>query len=197
MYPRPIQRLIEHFQKLPGIGPKQAAKFAFRAIRMPQDELDAFADAVKNIRRETAFCTQCFLTYTQDGNPLCPICRNTAREQRVLCVTETERDAYTIEKSGAYAGVYHVLGKISFEEEAPDSPTLAALKKRIKKLGESTEVILAMNANTDGQMLTLYLERELAGLSVKVSRLGRGLSSGIEIEYADRDTLADALTNRK
>ena len=197
MYPRPIQRLIEHFQKLPGIGPKQAAKFAFRAIRMTQAELDAFGDAIENIRKETAFCTQCFLTYTQDKDPLCPICRNPSREQKIVCVTESERDAYTIEKSGAYTGVYHVLGKISFDEEKPSAPTLDALKKRIKKLGESTEVILAMNANTDGQMLTLYLERELAGSAAKLSRLGRGLSSGIEIEYADRDTLIDAFKNRK
>lgn len=198
MYPEPIQRLIRHFQKLPGIGPKQGAKFAFRAIRMVQDELDSFAQDLKEIRRETASCSRCHLSYAQDGSKLCPICRNKTRNQQYICVVETERDAYTIEKTRTFTGVYHVLGeKLSLASNSLPAPALGSLKSRLKKLPEKTEVVLAMNATADGQAAALWLERALEPLKIKITRLGRGLSSGIEIEYADKDTLIDAFRNRK
>ena len=197
MYPRPIQKLISEFQKLPGIGPKQAAKFAFRVLRMNDNELEQFSRILGTIKDETHLCAQCGLTFEDDGASLCPICRNPERNQNVIAVVETERDAYTIEKSQAFGGVYHILGaQISLAGDSLDSPTIRRLQNRLAKK-ENPEVILAMSATTDGGATSLFLERALTSLEIKISRLGRGLSSGIEIEYADKDTLVDAFRNRK
>src|SRR3989344_469207 len=196
MYPRPIQKLIEYFQKLPGIGPKQAAKFAFRALGMTQAELDAFGDAIRNIRREVSLCSSCSLSYSKDDSSLCPICRNPERDSTIVCVVETERDAYTIEKANPFRGVYHVIGKVELTGDVAASPPLTRLVRRVLSI-EKPEVVIATNTTTDGRALALFIEHALKQTSAKVSRLGRGLSSGIEIEYADKETLSDAFQNRK
>jgi len=197
MYPRPIQKLIEQFQRLPGIGPKQAAKFAFKVLRMNDKELALFSHILGTIKKETHLCAQCSLTFEDDGSSLCPICRNPERKQVVIAVVETEQDAYTIEKSQAFNGVYHILGtRISLAADSLDTPALTRLQNRLAKL-EGPEVILAMNATTDGGATALFLERSLKPLGVKISRLARGFSSGTEIEYADKDTLIDAFRNRR
>jgi recombination protein RecR len=197
MYPAPIEKLIGEFQKLPGIGPKQAAKFAFRMLRMSEAEVHSFASSLSNIKKVTSVCTQCGLTFERDSQALCFICRNPARDKRLVAVVETDRDAYTIEKAGAFEGVYHVLGThVSLAADSLDSPTLRKLARRLSSL-EVPEVILAMNATVDGGEASLFLERALRPLGVPITRLGRGLSSGIEIEYADKETLHDAFKNRK
>jgi recombination protein RecR len=198
MYPEPIERLMRHFERLPGIGPKQAAKFAFRVMRMTERELSEFAKDLRLVKKETAVCEQCFLTYGPSAEALCPFCRNTRREQSLICVTETQRDAYTIENAQTFTGVYHVLGTgLSFVDLAAPPPTLSKLLQRVEAATAPPEIILAMNATLEGQATALWLERFLERTPAKVTRLGRGLSSGIEIEYADRDTLADAFKNRR
>ena len=197
MYPKPIQKLISEFQKLPGVGPKQAAKFAFKVLRMSDSEVEEFARTLGSIKTETHVCAQCGLTFEDDGSSLCPICRNPERSNQTIAVVETERDAYTIEKSQAFSGVYHILGApISLAADSLDSPTIQRLQARLSKL-KNPEVILALSATTDGGATALFLERALGENNIKISRLGRGLSSGIEIEYADKDTLIDAFRNRR
>lgn len=200
MYPKPISYLINHFQKLPGIGPKQAAKFAFRLLTMSQEELEAFGKDIAQIQKAVTKCKQCFLSFEKNGEEICNFCQNPRRKQNQLCVVETERDALTIESTGTFKGLYHVLAtplnNLSLSQAATN-PAIVMLLKRIKKAKVKTEVMLAMNANTEGQAISLYLERLLQGSNIRITRLGRGLSSGIEIEYADKDTLIDAFRNRK
>lgn len=198
MYPKPIQKLIDHFQKLPGIGPKQGAKFAFRVLSMSEEEADLFAHDLKNVKTEIAQCRQCRLSYQKDGGPLCPICRDPSRDQKLVCVVETDRDAWTIEAVRAFGGVYHVLGeRVSLSANSLSPALTKPLENRVKKLPPGAEVVLAMNATAEGQMAALWLERALEPIKKKITRLGRGFSSGIEIEYADRDTLVDAFKNRR
>jgi len=197
MYPKPIERLINHFQKLPGIGPKQGAKFAFKTLSMDSQEVGFFAEDLKNILTSTAKCTDCRIIYEADGGKLCPICNNKGRNRQYICVVETDRDAYTIEQSQAFNGVYHVLGeKISFSGESLSPSFLRPLEKRVSVIKDA-EIVIAMNATPEGQTAALWLQRALEPITKKVTRLGRGLSSGIEIEYADKDTLVDAFQNRK
>jgi len=197
LYPRPIQKLITEFQRLPGIGPKQAAKFALFVLRLSDTELERFAKTLGFIKKETHICAQCSLTFEDDRKPLCPICRDPNRNQNVIAVVETEQDAYTIEKYRVFDGVYHILGTtISLSSDSLDVPAFTRLKNRLSTL-QSPEVVLAMSATTNGGATMLFLERALKPLNVTVTRLGRGLSSGTEIEYADKDTLIDAFRNRK
>jgi recombination protein RecR len=206
MYPQPIQRLISHFQKLPGIGPKQAARFAFRLLNMDQEELDFFAKDIEQVKKEITICSQCFLTFSKDNNELCQFCRNPNRNQNRICIVETERDALTIEETKAFSGVYHILGKNSFGLGSGSAlkPVIKSLISRTKNKDSVVEIIFAMNATPDGQATALWLERLInetalasKNSNIKITRLGRGLSSGIEIEYADKDTLVDAFQNRK
>lgn len=200
MFPKPINHLIGHFQKLPGIGPKQAAKFAFRLLNMSQEELDAFAKDIAQVKNVVVKCQQCFLGFERNGENLCGFCQNPRRKKNHICVVETERDALTIESTGTFKGLYHVLTdsrKNLSLTQAATNPGVIMLLKRIKKTEGKIEIMLAMNANTEGQTTSLYLERLLGADNIKITRLGRGLSSGIEIEYADKDTLIDAFRNRK
>ncbi len=197
MYPKSIQNLINNFQKLPGIGPKQAAKFAFRVLGMDQTELDLFSHDLKEIKKKTSVCKNCLIVYERDRDNLCPICRDEKRNQKYICVVETQRDAYSIENSRIFEGVYHVLGeRVSLKGGEMSSLAIKPLEERLRKM-DKAEVILAMSATTGGQSAALYLERALRPLNKKITRLGRGLSSGIEIEYADKDTLVDAFQNRR
>ena len=197
MYPRPIQRLIDHFQKLPGIGPKQAAKFSFKLLSMSIEETEGFAKDLANIKKEVSLCGVCFLSFEKDNDKLCLFCRDENRIQSKICVVETERDALTIEATKSFDGVYHVLSKRGPGPLTQESFSSQKLLRRLKTFPPEAEVILAMNATTDGQTTALWLERVLSATAIRVTRLGRGLSSCIEIEYADKDTLVDALKNRK
>ncbi len=197
MFPKPIERLISHFQKLPGIGPKQGAKFAFRVLGMGKGEIDLFAHDLKNVKAEIARCRVCRLSYKKDDSTVCPICRDSNRDQKLVAIVETDRDAYTIESSGAFSGAYHVLGeRVSLGATSLPKTIAGPLEERLAKLPPDAEVVLATNANVEGEATALWLERFLSPLKHKVTRLGRGLSSGIEVEYADRDTLVNAFKSR-
>jgi len=199
MFPEPIRRLIYHFQKLPGIGPKQAARFAFRLLAMSNEELASFARDVETVRSSVDICKQCFLSFSKDKNNLCRYCRNASRRQKQICVVETDREALAIEASGIFKGVYHVLRSPALADArfGENHPAVMALIDRIQRLGGETEIILGLSATTEGRATALFIESVLKANKTKITRLGRGLSSGIEIEYADRDTLVDAFRNRK
>lgn len=207
MYPKPIERLIELFQKLPGVGPRQATRMALFSVRDDGQYAKALSDSLLYAKKGVAFCAECFRTVDRAAGALCDICSNLKRKNGSLCIVEKELDLINIERSGSFQGTYHVLGGtlVLLDPESPEKLKLRDLYKRIEKLIESTdssEVILATSQTTEGDSTANYIERMLdplksqyAGLSV--SRLGRGLSFGSEIEYADQVTLQDALQNRK
>ena len=203
MFPAPIQKLIAHFQKLPGIGPRQATKFALRLTKMSSGELKAMADDVANLKSVIGECKECFMLFDKPlGNSvsLCQFCRNPQRDKNKICIVVSDHDALAIEKTKTYDGLYHILGgQVSLlDKEENRSLSLLGLKNRIAgRPKETAEVILALNATADGQATALYLEKFLAEAGVKLTRLGQGLSTGSEIEYADDQTLINALKHRR
>ena len=203
MFPAPIQKLIAHFQKLPGIGPRQATKFALRLTKMSSGELKAMANDVANLKSVIGECKECFMLFDKPvGNSvsLCQFCRNPQRDKNKICIVVSDHDALAIEKTKTYDGLYHILGgQVSLlDKEENRSLSLLGLKNRINRQSKETaEVILALNATADGQATVLYLEKFLAEAGVKLTRLGQGMSTGSEIEYADDQTLINALKHRR
>ena len=204
MFPEPIQKIISHFQKLPGIGPRQAAKFALRLTKMTASELKAMAYDFGNLKSAVGECQECFIIFEKPGvngnAELCRFCRDSARDTKKICVVSSDNDALTIEKTKTFGGLYHILGgHVSLlDKEENANLNLIPLKKRIlNKSKEIKEVILALNANAEGQATVLYLEKFLADSGVKITRLAQGLSTGSEIEYSDDQTLINALKHRR
>ena len=209
MYPESIQKLIELFCKFPGIGPRQAARFAFFLFKENHAFIGELRAALKEVQDRVAVCEQCFRTMeTEEGAArLCSFCRDARRDRSLVAVVEKESDMSNMERTGAYHGLYHVLsGVISpLDNDSPKKIRLRELYERVERMlgaGSPCEVILATNSTTEGDTTALYIERILAPLkekhsSLKISRLGRGLSLGSELEYVDEITIKNALTNRK
>lgn len=193
--PKIVEDLTGSFEKLPGIGRRSAQRLAFYLLRVPQRDLDSFAHAVQNLKKQTKICSSCHNLTDQEQ---CGICADNLRDHAQICVVESFQDILAIEKSGSYRGVYHVLhGSISpLNNIGPDELFIDTLVKRVKR-GGVEEVILATNTSLEGEATALYVKQALTGLDVKVSRIGRGLPTGVEIEYADDQTLTQALETRK
>lgn len=193
--PKPLQRLMEALERLPGVGPKSAARLAFFLLRHPEGARH-LAEALMDLERVT-FCSRCF-HLTEEGQRLCSICRNPQRDHRVVCVVEEPLDVLAIERAGVYQGVYHVLhGVISpVEGVGPEDLRLQELLERIPQEGIE-EVILATNPSLEGDATAHYLYQRLKPLGVKVTRLAQGLPSGGDLEYADPLTLVRALMGRQ
>ena len=193
--PRTLSALIESFHKLPGIGPKTAQRLAFYLLRVPQRDLDSFANSLTNLKKLTKICTICHNLTDQDE---CSVCSDPTRDQTQVCVVESFQDVLAIEKSGSYKGVYHVLhGSISpLNNIGPDELYIDTLVTRTKK-GIIKEIILATNTSLEGEATALYIQQALSGLQVQISRIGRGLPTGVEIEYADDQTLVHAFGTRR
>lgn len=205
-YPKPIQRLIELFTKLPGIGSRQATRFVFAILKNGLAwELSQALNDLEKIK----LCPVCFRSVETEtiSQIQCSLCRSPKREKNLIAVVEKESDLENFEKTGAYNGVYHVLGGLisPLDSDSVEGLHLKELQERIKNIlreYKKCEVILATNATTEGDATALYLERILTPLKdlypgLVVSRLGRGLSLGSELEYADEITLKNALFNRK
>ena len=207
MLPRSIQNLINHFTKLPSVGPRQAARFVFHLIGQPKKDSEDFAKALFGIIKNLKKCSLCFRTIESPGNqyetPItCSFCKDSEREKSLICIVEKDTDVETIEKTKRYNGLYHVLGGSEikdFSEKNLQEFHLKELIKRIKDNKEIKEVIIATSATTDGDTLALYIPRLLKPYShaIKITRLGRGLSTGSELEYMDEETLSQALLGRK
>ena len=208
MYPKPVQRLIDLLAELPGVGPRQAARMTFFVLRGSQDYALALAEAVSAAKKRIGFCKDCFRSMERDNDvTLCSFCGNERRDQRLVMVMEKEVDVANMEKTGAYQGLYHVLGgNISLlDPESPKKLRLAELYARIKlileKAEEPAEVIIATGQTSEGDSTALYLLQMLSPLKedfphLRLSRLGQGLSVGTEVEYADEVTLENALKHR-
>ncbi|MFC2038607.1 recombination mediator RecR [Chloroflexota bacterium] len=190
----PINRLVQEFNKLPGIGPKSAQRLAFHLLRAQEEQANLLADAILSVKREIALCSVCFnLT---DTDP-CRICNNEERDRTKVCIVEQPQDILAIEHTRIYRGLYHVLhGAISpTEGVGTDDIRIREMVDRLKG-DQVEEVILATNTNLEGEHTALYLNRLITPLGIKVTRLARGLPFGTELEYADDVTLTRALEGR-
>ena len=196
--PKAIRDVIESFEKLPGVGPKSAQRLTFYLLHVPQSELDAFARNLTNLKRETTLCSVC---YTVGESDPCEYCSDGKRDQSVICVVEQPLDVLAIEKSGHYHGVYHVLhGRLDpLNNIGPEEIYLHQLLSRIKQHeSRITEIILATNPTMEGEATAMYLSKQLKALDpeLKITRIGRGLPIGADLEYADSVTLNRALEGR-
>ncbi|MEK9148061.1 MAG: recombination mediator RecR [Patescibacteria group bacterium] len=211
MFSKPIQTLIDFFLKFPGVGPRQAARFVFYLLREDKERAKAMAETISRLHDDVKLCAQCFKTFdanhNQSGGLLCEFCRSPRRNAHQILVVEKEADLENIERARKYDGMYHVLGgTISpLDSSAPTRLHVKELFERIRKLassGQAVEMILATNPTAEGEATAMYLERVFAPLKhqhagLTLSRLGRGLSTGSELEYSDDITIANALQNRK
>jgi recombination protein RecR len=192
--PEPITRLVEAFSRLPGVGPKTASRLTFYLLRSGEDLATELAEALNDLHRRLTYCQTCFnITET---NP-CPICQDDRRDRETICVVEEPLDVLAIEKTGAYRALYHVLhGAISpVDGIGPDELRIKELIDRLRN-HPVKEVILATNPSLEGEATAMYLERQIAPLGVRVTRLARGLPVGGDLEYADIITLTRALEGR-
>jgi len=191
----PVARLIQEFHKLPGIGPKSAQRLTYYLLRVPQEEAQALAQAILEVKEKIAFCSVC--QNLTDTDP-CLICDNPQRDRSQICVVEEALDILALERSGSYHGLYHVLhGVISpMDGVGPEDLKVEELLERLKG-GEVSEVILATNPNLEGEATAMYLSRLLRPLGLRLTRLARGLPTGADLEYADDLTLARALEGRQ
>ena len=195
----PVAKLIEAFNRLPGIGPKTAQRLTYHLLRAPDAEARALATALVAVREEVVFCDRCF---NISDAPLCPICRDPGRDQARLCVVEEPLDVLALERTGVFRGLYHVLhGAISpIDGVGPDRLHIAELFARVDEaaLGTPfTEVILATNPTLEGEATAMYLDERLAGKVGSVTRIARGIPVGGDLEYADEVTLIRALQGRR
>lgn len=195
LYSKPLARLVEEFQKLPGIGPKSAQRLAFHVLKKSEAEVEQFSTALKEAKSLLKTCTTCFNLSAQSP---CELCANPNRDPSVICVIPEVKDLYALEKTGEYRGMYHVLqGLISpLDGIGPQDLRLAEL---INRLGESSpvkEIILALPPSVEGDTTSLYLSRLLKPLGITVSRIAFGLPVGGDLEYADALTLTRAMSGR-
>lgn len=203
--PRPIRKLIESFEKLPGVGPKTAQRLAFYLLHVPQNQLDEFAQSLTGLKKETVLCSCCF--NVAEANP-CPVCQDERRDKTTVCVVEQPLDVLALEKTSRYQGLYHVLhGAISpLSNIGPDELYISQFINRVKKSLQNgaaiKEVILATNPNMEGEATAMFIKNQLEKLRVssiqfRVTRLGQGLPTGGDLEYADEVTLSRALEGRR
>lgn len=191
---KPITRVVDELSRLPGIGPKTAQRLAYHLLRVPEDQAEALAGAIVELKRSVVLCTECF--NITERSP-CDICRNTERDATRICVVEEPLDVVAIERTDQYRGKYHVLhGALSPIEGI--GPEELKVRELLQRLGPDTveEVILATNPNLEGDATAMYLTRLIQPLGVTVTRLARGLPVGGDLEYADEITLGNALAGR-
>ena len=193
--PHALEQLIREFTKLPGIDPKTAERLVYYLLKQPKEELVSLADSLRQAKDEVVICRQCFRFADQDP---CPICADKRRDKSLLCVVAESQNIPVIEKTGAFAGHYHVLGGLisPLEGITPDKLKIDELEQRLKTNGVK-EVILALNPDLDGETTSLYLAKLIKPIGIKVTRLARGLPMGADLEYADEVTLENAILGRK
>ena len=188
----PIGRLMNEFSKLPGVGKKTAQRYAYKVVNMSESEARAFAEAILNVKRKVRFCKVCG-NFTE--NEVCDICLK--RDRSVICVVREPKDVVALEKLHEYKGVYHVLHGV-IDPMNGVGPNDIRVKELLARIGGDTrEVIMATDANVEGDATAMYIAKLLKPLGVKVTRIARGVPIGSEIEYTDDVTLSRALSERK
>lgn len=196
---RPIAALIESFQKLPGVGPKSAQRLTYYLLHVPQTQLDDFAENILRLKKDTVTCSVC--KNVNETDP-CSICSDSSRDHSLVMVVEEPLDVLAFEKTGRFRGLYHVLhGAINpLENIGPDEIFVKELLDRIKDVNSKiTEVIISTNPTMEGEATAMYLTKKLKGerQELKVTRLGMGIPTGADLEYADEVTLTRAIDGRR
>lgn len=194
--PKTIQKLIESFERLPGVGPKTAQRLTFYLLHVPQSELDNFSSSLSNLKKDTIICSTCNMI--DEVNP-CSICSSKTRDKTTICVVEQPLDVLALEKNGNFKGIYHVLhGKIDpLNNIGPDEIFISSLLQRLKR-EDIKEVILATNPTMEGEATAMYIAKQVKAQKqdIKITRIGRGLPVGADLEYADDITLQRAMEGR-
>lgn len=191
----PLEKLVEQFERMPGIGAKTAQRLAYFVLNLPKSQAEEFANAIMDAHTKIKYCKVCCNLTDKE---LCPVCRSEARDKSTICVVETPRDAAALENTHEYKGVYHVLhGAISpLNDVGPDRLSIKELLARMGTDNGVKEVIMATNATVEGDATAMYLSRLLKPMGIKVTRLAYGIPVGGDLEYADENTLARALEGR-
>jgi recombination protein RecR len=199
-YPNSLIQLIRELSRLPGVGPKSAQRLAFHLFASPQEDVESLAAALLEAKRELHLCPTCF---NITDAPLCGVCSDGSRDQRLICVVEEAGDVIAIERSGEFSGLYHVLhGALSpMNGVGPEQLKIGSLVKRVQSSvgneGKPLEVILATATTTEGEATAMYVQRQLEPLGATVSRIAYGLPVGGALEYADEVTLGRAISGRQ
>ena len=197
-YPsRLLENAVEAISSLPGVGSRSALRLALHLLKQPRENVHHFTQAIDRLADEVKYCRECMML---SDDEVCAICSDSRRDHRLICVVESVRDVMSIEATGQYNGVYHVLGGIisPIGGVGPSDLTIRQLVERLQKFaGEEVEVILALNGDVEGETTAFYLYRQVAPLGVKVSTLARGLGFGDDLEYADALTLGRSIVNRQ
>jgi recombination protein RecR len=190
-----VAELVDQLGRLPGIGRKSAERLAFHLLRVSENEAIALSEAIRRVRQDVRYCDVCF---NLSESETCRLCSDSNRDSTKLCIVEQPRDLMSLEQSGVFRGVYHVLlGRIApLEGIGPDQLTIESLVERVRR-GNFSEVIMATNPTVEGDGTSLYISNLLSEFPVEVTRLARGITAGSVLEYANREIIADALTGRQ
>lgn len=198
-----LEEAVDAISSLPGVGRKGALRLALHLLKQPQENVRHFASAVSRLRDEVKYCRECSMI--SDGD-VCSICSDRSRDHRMICVVESVRDVMSIENTGQYRGVYHVLGGIisPIEGVGPSDLTISRLVERVRDMVDregnapsDVEIIFALSGDVEGETTAFYIYRQISGLGVKVSSIARGLGFGDDLEYADELTLGRSIVNRQ
>ncbi|MBU0998595.1 recombination mediator RecR [Patescibacteria group bacterium] len=194
---KPLLRLIESFNKLPGIGPKTAQRLAYYLLHVPQIELEVFADNLSSLKKDTVLCSVC--KNVSENDP-CDICNDSSRDKTTVMVLEHPLELISFENTGRFKGIYHILhGAINpLENIGPDEIFVEDLLKRVKK-EKIAEIIIATNPTMEGEATAMYLNKKIKLIKpkIKITRLGMGIPTGADLEYADEVTLTQAIEGRR
>ncbi len=198
-FPKQIQNLIDAFERLPGVGPKTAERLAFYLLHVPDNELELFSNSLANLKKDIFLCKTC--KNISDAE-VCDICANDLRDNDIICVVETPLDVFSLEKSGQYKGLYHVLHGVidPLHNIGPEELYIDDLLKRIENKAQGIgEIILALNPTMEGEATAMYLRSKFKSLKFKskITRLGVGLPIGGDLQYADETTLNRAMEGRR
>ncbi len=190
-----VSNMIDQLARLPGIGRKSAERLAYHILRVPESEAFALADSIRTVRENVRYCEICFNLAESE---MCNICRDPARDQKMICVVQQPRDLMALEQSGTYRGLYHVLlGRIApLENIGPDQLTIDQLMERVSQ-GTFDEVIMATNPTVEGDGTALHISNLLSEFEIKLTKLARGITTGSILEYTNKEILADALSGRQ
>jgi recombination protein RecR len=195
LLPKNVQKLIDHFTRLPGIGEKTASRLVLYLLHSPKEYIDNFSDNLSTLKKSVTFCKDC---YNLTEEEYCSICEDNSRDQFKIMVVEDVLDLLAFENIGEYKGLYHVLGGLisPIQGIGPEDLTIGLLFKRAKILGEKGELIIATNPNLEGEATAMYIKEQLNKEKIHITRIARGVPTGADLDYADKVTLLRALQGR-
>ena len=193
-----LSEAVEAISSLPGVGRRSALRLALHLLKQPSENVHHFTSAIDNLRDNVCYCRRCRMVSDEE---ICSICADHTRDQNLICVVASVRDVMSIEATGQYHGVYHVLGGIisPIAGVGPSDLTISALTERVKTLENpgQAEILLALSGDVEGETTAFYIYRQIENFGVKVTSLARGLGFGDDLEYADSLTLGRSITNRQ